>query len=242
MKKFFTFLFFFSLLAAQINVAVAANVSYAIKDLIKDFNKLYPDIKVNVIIGSSGKLTAQIQNNAPYDIFLSANMKYPLFLYKKGFAFTKPVVYAKGALVLFFIKKKPTLNINNLKIAIANPKLAPYGKAAKEFLENKNLTPNLVYTQTITQALSYAFAATDGAFVAKSAMFSPKMRKYKKNWIEVPINYYTPIKQGIVLLSRAKKNKEATAFFSYMLSKNAAKILKAYGYITDWFYASLAFI
>jgi len=90
--------------AGTIRVAVAANVSYVINDLIKDFNKQYPNTKVEVNLGSSGKLAAQILNLAPYDIFMSANMGYPNALYKKGKAINKPKVYAYGELALLTTK------------------------------------------------------------------------------------------------------------------------------------------
>ena len=87
--------------AESIKVAAASNITYAMPEIIKEFNREYPDIKVDVIIGSSGKLTAQIQNYAPFDLFMSANMLYPNSLYKDGLAITKPIIYAKGLLALF---------------------------------------------------------------------------------------------------------------------------------------------
>ena len=86
--------------AGAINIAVAANVSYAINDLKKEFNKIYPNTKVNVTLGSSGKLTAQIKHGAPYQLFMSANMKYPNTLYNDKIAITKPIVYAQGSLAI----------------------------------------------------------------------------------------------------------------------------------------------
>jgi len=235
--RFIVILFFFtSLFAKEITLGVAANVTYAINDLIKEFKKQNPNINVKVILGSSGKLTAQIKNNAPFDIFLSANMKYPKYLYKNNLAFTKPVVYAKGAIA--FVSFKHSLysikDIEKLKnIAIPNPKLAPYGEASVEFLKNAKINPkNIIYTQTITQALSYAITATDGAFIAKSALYSPKL-KMKKNVLEIPNNLYTPIKQGMVILNRARNNIDAYKFFVFMLSKKAQNILKQYGYIVE---------
>jgi molybdate transport system substrate-binding protein len=124
-----------SLFAQKINIAVAANVSYAIDDLIKEFNKTNPNTKVVVTLGSSGKLTAQIKNGAPYDVFMSANMKYPNALFEDKIAITKPIVYAQGSLAILSSKKRDfNLGINIItdekikKIAIANPKTAPYGK------------------------------------------------------------------------------------------------------------------
>ena len=84
--------------AGEITIAVSANVSYAIEALKKEFNVLHPETKVQVILGSSGKLTAQIKHGAPYGLFMSANMKYPEALYSEEMAVTQPVVYAQGAL------------------------------------------------------------------------------------------------------------------------------------------------
>ena len=93
------------LFAGTINIAVAANVSYAINELVAEFNQIHPDTKVNVTLGSSGKLTAQIRNGAPYQLFMSANMKYPQSLYDDNIAVTRPLVYAQGSLAYFSSKK-----------------------------------------------------------------------------------------------------------------------------------------
>ena len=125
--------------AGKINVAIAANVSYAIDDLKKEFNRYYPDIKVDVTLGGTGKLVAQIRHNAPYQILLSANMDYPQALYESGDAITRPLVYAQGSLVYLSKKEREfSTLIEELKgkeirrIAVANPKTAPYGKATFE--------------------------------------------------------------------------------------------------------------
>ena len=231
--------------AGTIKVAVAANVSYAIEALIKDFNKDNPNITIEVNIGSSGKLSAQIMQNAPYDIFLSADMGYCQALYRKGLAVSEPKVYANGSLALFTKKKSINLSKglsvildNNIKrVAVANPKTAPYGVATKEALKNAKLYDRVeskfIYGQSIGQTLTYALTAADIGFVAKSSLLSDKLSKYKKgkNWIDVPVNLYTPTKQGIVLIERAKENIDAKAFYSYILSDRAKEIFKKFGYI-----------
>ena len=233
-----------SLFANTINIAVAANVSYAIPELKKEFNKLYPHIKVRETLGSSGKLTAQIVNGAPYDIFISANMKYPNTLYKQRLAITEPMIYARGALV-FLSRKKLELSkgIELLKdksikrIAIANPKTAPYGIAAFEVLENANILKDikskLIYGESISQTVAYTVKATDIGLVAKSSLFSPKMKRFKKdiNWVDIDSKLYTPIDQGIVILKKAKEDKNVKAFYDFILSERAKEILKSYGYI-----------
>jgi len=232
------------LVAKTINIAVAANVSYAIDDLKKEFKKLYPDIKVRVTLGSSGKLTAQIKNGAPYQIFMSANMKYPNALYKDKIAITKPKIYAQGLLALFSIKKFDfSKGIELLKdkkikkIAMANPKTAPYGIASIKALKNakiyKELKKKFIYGESISQTLSYTITATDIGLIAKSSLKSPKMKRFKKdiNWIEIDTKLYTPISQGIVILKNAKDNTEVKAFYDFIIGERAKKIFKNFGYI-----------
>ena len=231
--------------AGTIRVAVAANVSYAIKDLIKDFNKDYPNCKVEVNLGSSGQLAAQILHGAPYDIFMAANMGYPNALYSKGKSVDKPKVYAYGELALLTTKDinisqglKVLTSSKVKKIAVANPKTAPYGVATKEALVNAKLYDKIkskfIYGQSIGQTLIYTLKAADIGFVAKSSLFSKELSYLKKgvNWVELNAKY-TPTKQGVVLLNRSKDNKEAVAFYNYILSSMAKEIFKKYGYKVD---------
>ncbi len=230
--------------AGEINIAVAANVSYAIDELKAEFAKKHPDTKVLVTLGSSGKLTAQIKNGAPYGLFMSANMKYPQALKKDKIAISEPVVYAQGALAYLSSKPRDFSKGVSLmrdgsinKIAIANPKTAPYGKAALEALKNggvlKEAKGKFVYAESISQAVAYAVSAADIGFIAKSSLYSPKMAIYKVgvNWTEVDAALYTPIKQGVVLLKAAKNNSEYRAFYEFILSPEAKNILRSYGYI-----------
>ena len=232
--------------AGDVKVALAANVGYAIDDIKKEFHKLYPNTNLKITIGGSGKLTAQISHGAPYDIFLSANMTYPKALFKNKIAITKPTIYAQGALALFSIKNidfkngLPILLSNKIdKIAIANPKTAPYGKAAVEALKNSKLYSKLkhkfIYGESISQTVIYTLQAADIGIIAKSALFSPKMRNYHKNtnWVELDNKLYTPIDQGIVILQSGANNKEVKAFYDFMLSKKAKNILERFGYIVQ---------
>lgn len=246
MKKILLVIFFLALnlTANSINIAVAANVSYAIKDLIQEFNKQNPNIKVQVTLGSSGKLTAQIKNGAPYDLFMSANMKYPNNLYENGLSLTKPIVYAKGSLAILSTKKQDfskginVVNNKNIeKIAIANPKTAPYGIATVEALKNAKLFESIqkkfIYGESISQTVSYTVIATQLGFIAKSSLFSPKMKKYKKdiNWIDVNPELYTSINQGIIILKSTKKQKEVKAFYDFIFTQKAKKIFEDFGYL-----------
>ena len=245
MKKIlFTFLCSAAALSAgEINIAVAANVSYAMDELKKVFNIRYPDTKVNVTLGSSGKLTAQIKNAAPYQLFMSANMKYPQALYEEGMAVTKPLVYAQGALAYLSVKERNyCAEINVLeapdvkKIAIANPKTAPYGVATVEALKNAKLYEKLkekfVYGESISQTVIYATTAVDIGIIAKSSLFSPQMAQYKEaiHWSDVDETLYTPIDQGIVILKKGEKSSEVKAFYDFILGDEAKTILKSFGY------------
>jgi len=243
-----TYILFFLLLhmtlyAEQIRVAVAANASHVMEDLKQTFSKMHPEVKVEVILGSSGKLTAQILHGAPYDVFMSADMQYPQTLYAQKFALSKPEVYAQGTLSLLSQKKRDfssgmyVLKDSDIgKIAIANPKTAPYGKAAKEALEHVKLYSELahkfVYGESISQTLSYVMRAADIGLVATSALYAPQMKAYQKNihWSEVDTTFYTPINQGMVILKQAKESNAAKMFYDFMLSAKAKEILKQFGY------------
>jgi molybdate transport system substrate-binding protein len=232
-----------SLFAEKITVAVAANVSYAIDDLKKEFTLLYPSLKVQIVLGGTGKLVAQIKHKAPYDILMSANMMYPQALYKSGEAITRPLVYAQGALAFISAKKYDLSKGLELmtedsikKIAVANPKTAPYGVATFEALKNAHLLdkvkPKFVYAESISQTVTYATKVTDLGFIAKSSLFSPRMSQFKKgvHWMDVDSKLYTPIDQGIVLLKHGEKSAEASAFYAFILSRKAKKIFEKFGY------------
>jgi molybdate transport system substrate-binding protein len=232
MKKLIFTLLLLTFSFAQIRVATAGNVSFAIKDLAKYFYK-QTHIKVVPIIGSSGKLTAQIEHNAPYDVFLSANMKYPEYLYKEKIAKTKPKVYARGKLVLF--AKNGIKNFNEIfrakQIAIANPQTAPYGKATVEYLKNRHIYDKLKYKfiigSNISTTFSYAVMVTNYGFVARSLLFKfPKLNN-KNHFIDLDEKLYSPIKQGVVLISNKS---EAKQFYQFLFSKEAKEIFLKYGY------------
>lgn len=233
-----------SLLAGEISVAVAANLSDVIEVFKAEFAKTNPNTKVNTVLGASGKFTAQIIAGAPFDVFLSADMKFPTALYDDKHAVTKPVVYASGALAMMStygldMSKGMDLVLNEKvqKIALANPKTAPYGAAAVEAFKNakvyEKIESKLVYGESISQAVQFATTAADIGFVNKSAFYGETMKKYKegKDWVNVDPKLYTPIAQGIVILKQAENNAEAKAFYDFVLSPAAKQIFKNYGYL-----------
>jgi molybdate transport system substrate-binding protein len=224
----------------KLAIATAANVQYPMAELTREFTAA-SGVDCDVILGSSGKLTAQIRNGAPYDIFISADMKYPGELYKDGFATNRPKVYAFGRLVLWTLDSIAP-SITNLDspyyqhIAIANPETAPYGKAAVETLKYyklfDKLQGKLVYGESISQTNQFIISRTARAgFTAKSVVLSPKMKDHGA-WTEVDEKSYTPIAQGAVIVERHDKNSpEAVIFYDFIFSEKAKEILKKYGYL-----------
>ncbi len=226
-----------------ITIATAANAQFAIQEIALLFEKQF-HIPVDLIIGSSGKLTTQIQQGAPFDILVSANMKYPQRLYEKGFAQKPPAVYANGKLVLW----TTLLDLNSIgelaflekeairKIAIANPKNAPYGEEAIRVLKHYELYDKvqhkLVYGESIAQTTQ--FIATQNCEVgitAKSIVTSSQLANQGK-WIDIPKEAYQPIQQGVVITNhgRNKHLSSVEQFFEYLFSKEAKEVLEKYGY------------
>ena len=233
-----------ALQADTLRIAVAANVSYAIEALKTGFLQQHPGTTVEVILGSSGKLTAQIMHGAPYDLFLSADMKYPERLHAEGLATSVPAVYAKGSLIMLTTRDLPLEKGLALltdprieRIAVANYRLAPYGKAAVEAMKQSGVLQSakakFINGESITQTVQYTLTAADIGFIAKSAIFSPKLSRYNRegiNWVEIDPSLYPGIKQGMVLLEHGKRTPLAQAFYDFMLSPEAKKILQEHGY------------
>lgn len=229
--------------AEPLTVAVAANVKYAFEDLAAEFKK-ETGIEVQGVFGASGQIVAQVKSGAPYDVFLSADTEYPEALYKDGLATAAPRVYAIGVLVLWTRKDidlgKGIAAVNDpvvAKVAIANPKLAPYGRAAIQALEKAGLSkstgPKLVYGESIGQTLQFADAgAADVAFVAKSQVISAEMAG-RGTWVEVPRGSYDAIAQSVVMLKHGAEYRPDVArkFVDFLFTPKARAIFEKYGYI-----------
>jgi molybdate transport system substrate-binding protein len=240
-----TLLFFISPLSSAdtLTVAVAANVQYAFDDLQVAFRK-ETGHELKPVYNSSGKFAAQIMNGAPFDVFLSADMEYPERLHKEGFTAAAPQVYAYGALVLWMLKDLDLGNWQSVlagpsvgKIALANPKTAPYGretiKALAYFKLDETLKNKLVFGESIAQTNQYIHSrAADAGFTAKSVVVSPEMQGQGK-WIDLPKASYQPIAQGIVVLRHGQQTNPKTAqqFHDFVLSAKSRAILERYGYL-----------
>ncbi|WP_240663482.1 molybdate ABC transporter substrate-binding protein [Mucilaginibacter limnophilus] len=226
--------------AQQLRVAVAANLQGVIKALQADF-KQRTGISAEVVTGSSGTLVAQINNGAPYDVFLSADMQFADALFKNGMATAQPRVYASGSLIICSTLHQSLKNWQKLllssqtkNIAIANPATAPYGKAAEEALSKAGVLDKvkskIVYGESISQVNTYInTGVADIAFTSQSFV-KDVPASLKLYWQQVPKKAYAPIEQGMVLLKRAQGNEAAKKFYQYILSSGAKRIFKKYGY------------
>lgn len=228
-------------LAEDIHVAVASNFTAPMEEIKAAFER-ESEHRLVLSFGSSGKFYAQIRNGAPFQVFLSADQAKPQALAQEGWtiegtAFT----YAMGALALWSRKPEMVGPEGNIlsegsfnKLALANPRLAPYGVAAIEVLETMGLVketrPRWVQGENIAQ--TYQFVHTGNAdvgFVALSQVLQKGELKEGSAWL-VPPNRHSPIRQDAVLLKRAAHSEGAKAFWHFLQSEAAWRIIEPYGY------------
>lgn len=235
----------FSLVKAEvIRVFAAADLQFALRELADIYMKKYPEDKIELIFGSSGKGFAQIKAGAPYHIFFSADMKYAEELYKEGYAITKPKPYAIGRIVLWTRKdsgldpsKFPEVLLDPRvkRIAIANWDHAPYGKASKEALEAygvfQKVKDKLVIGENIAQTASYiSSGAADLGFIALSLAKAPELERVGGYWL-VPEDKHKRILQGYVITKEGQKVASARRFYEFVSSKEARKVFTKYGFL-----------
>lgn len=227
----------------KITIAAAADLKYAMYEIVTEFKKNSPGSSVEVVYGSSGKVYTQIVQGAPFDLFFSADIKYPLDLLKKGFGAAEEVkTYAFGRIVLWSSTLDSTkLTLRSLsdplisRIAIANPAHAPYGVRAREALQSIGLWDKVekkcVYGENIAQAAQ--FAATGNAqvgIIGLSIALNPEMLK-NGHYVLIPDTLYAPLEQGCIILKRAADNKLARSFADFMEDSLSRKIMKRYGFL-----------
>jgi len=227
--------------AGEVRVAVASNFSAPMERIVALFQQ-ESGHTVKVSLGASGKLYAQIKGGAPFDVLLAADDLIPKRLEQEGGAVAgSRFVYALGKLVLWsaqpdFVDAKGAVLYKGSynKLAIADPKLAPYGMAAKETLEKltlwNSIQGKLVKGENITQ--TYQFAATENAELAFVAL-SQIMRDGKitaGSWWLVPPELHRPIRQSAVLLTGVKDQAAAQAFLVFLKSEKAVLIIRSFGY------------
>lgn len=242
----FSAVFLVAAQAGEVTVAVAANFTAPMQKIAKAF-ELDTGHKALLAFGATGKFYAQINNGAPFAVLLSADDETPARLEKEGLAMAgSRFTYATGRLALWSKQPKlvddqgDVLRGKNLeavgiyKIAMADPKLAPYGAAAMEVMEKMgvqaHVTPKLVQGESIGQ--TYQFVSTENAqlgFVALSQISIEGRVTQGSAWV-IPQNLHTPLKQDAVLLKAGKDNAAAHALLRYLQSDTAKAIIRSHGY------------
>ena len=230
-----------------LTIAAAADLQFALVEVKEAFVKTHPGIEVAITYGSSGNFYAQILNKAPFDLFLSADIAYPKKLVEAGLADGgTEFLYSRGRLVLWVPKASPIpveqLGMKALlhpaakKVAIANPRHAPYGRAAEAALAKLGLLeavqPRLVFGENIAQTAQFVqTGAADIGILALSLTKAPAMASGRM-W-EVPQEAHPPLDQGGVILNQARDRAAALAFRGFLCSPAGKSILHRYGFTTE---------
>ena len=227
--------------AGEVNIAVAGNFFRPLQALAQEFEQNGND-KINISVGSSGKLYAQIVNGAPFDVLLSADTKRPSKLIADGLAIQgSQFTYARGKLVLWSHdpnviddQGKRLFSKNIKRLAIANPKLAPYGEQAVAVLKKlevyEQLQDKLVVGQSVGQALQYiSSSSVKQGIIALSQVTRGGEISEGSAWV-IPTDLYQTIQQDAVLLNNGKENLVAHAFLEYLKTEGALNIIRSFGY------------
>lgn len=228
--------------AGKITVAAAADLKFAMSEIVATFLQAHPAEQIDVIYGSSGKFQTQIQQGAPYDLYFSADIAYAHELARRGFAAGEARPYAYGRIVLWSAThpaEKMTLASlaapGITRIAIANPKHAPYGKRAEEALRAAGLwatlEPKLVYGENIAHAAQ--FVQTGNAqvgIIALALALNPELASQGGHAL-IPEALHAPLEQGYIITKRAADNPLARQFADYMRSAAALAVMRRYGFV-----------
>jgi len=228
----------------QLSIAAAADLKFALDDLVRQFEEGHQATKVNVTYGSSGNFFAQIQSGAPFDLFFSADIAYPQKIAALGLGVDDVFSYATGRIVVWVPKDSPVavdkLGIKALlepsvhKIAVANPQHAPYGRAAVAALKALNIydqvASRLVYGENIAQTAQFVQSgAADAGILALSLAVAPQMHNAGRFW-QVPLETYPRMEQGGIILQSAKNLETARTFRDFILGNHGRQVLKDYGF------------
>lgn len=231
--------------SAQVTVAVAANFVETLEHLRPEFESTSGH-SLRMVVGSTGKLYAQIINGAPFDVFLSADQERPQRLEEAGLVVpASRFTYATGKLILWSAEASRDLTngaqalraADFRRLAIPNPELAPYGAAAREVLRKMGLWQKLqgriVMGENVGQ--TYSLVASGNAeigFISQSSYLSKNVKQSGVFWVP-PISDHAPIRQDAVILKRASGNAAAPAFAAFLKGGSALKVLTRFGYVVD---------
>jgi len=232
--------------APRLAIAAAADLQFALVEVKAAFVKVHPGVDVAITYGSSGNFYAQLLSKAPFDLYLSADLAYPKQLVAAGMADgATAFLYSRGRLVLWVPKASPIpveqLGLKALvhpsakKVAIANPRHAPYGRAAEAALAKvgmlEALQPRLVFGENIAQTAQFVqTGAADIGILALSLVKAPVLAAAGRYW-ELPEDAHPPLDQGGVILNHARNRADALAFRAFLQSPPAVEILRRYGFV-----------
>ena len=228
----------------ELVIAAASNLTFVVKEVAAKFEE-QTGTRVKLALGSSGNFYAQIVNGAPFDLFLSADAEYPQKLVEAGLVQPESLtIYAVGRIVLWVPKSSPIdvgkLGIDALlyptvrKIAIANPALAPYGKAAVAVMEKSRLSQSvsskLVLGESVSQTAQFVQSgAADIGIIPLSLVIGSPLETEGSYW-EVPAGLHPRVEQGAVVLKRTKAPELAQQFLQFLLGAEGSQIMTRYGY------------
>jgi molybdate transport system substrate-binding protein len=228
--------------AGQITIAAASDLKFAMDEVAASFRKAHPGDTVEVVYGSSGNFHAQIQQGAPFDLYFSADIAYPRELARRGLAASEVKPYAIGRIVLWSASLDATrMTLASLadpkitRIAIANPKHAPYGRRAEEALRAAGVwekaEPKLVYGENIAQTAQYVQTGNaQVGIIALSLAVNPQLAG-KGGYRLIPDNLHQPLEQGFLITRRAAGNELARRFADFMSTRPVRAIMTRYGFV-----------
>jgi molybdate transport system substrate-binding protein len=242
MKKSFLILMValsISLHAQTVKIAAASNLRYALEEIKTKYSELHPKVTISLNFGSSGTLFQQISNGADYDIFMAADKIFPDKLKAQGIVSGDVKTYAFGKLVLW----SNTLDVSKgleilsdksvVRVAIANPELAPYGERSVQCLKYyklyEKMKDKIVFADNIAQAAQFARTGNaEVAFIAVALAMTPEM---KGTYFVLDTKSYNPVEQAMVLLKGRQNNAEASKFMNFVLSNECKPVFEKYGYL-----------
>ena len=230
--------------SSVVAVAAASDLRFALDEVVEIFKQHHPATAVSMTYGSSGSFYAQLVNHAPFDLFLSADVSYARQLAESGLTSGSPFTYALGRLAVWLPSASPiaieTLGLKALAdphirhIAIANPELAPYGRAAEAALRLAGIAgvagPKLVLGENASQALQFVQGGSaDAAIIALSLARAPMLAGAGRYWI-VPAEMHPPIEQGGAIMKWTRQREAAEAFREVLLGPDGQAVLARYGF------------
>jgi len=227
----------------EVRVAAAADLRFALNEIAAEFSRVQPEIALKISYGSSGNFFAQLSSRAPFDVFLSADADYPRRLAADGLGLEPPFAYAVGRLVLWVAKASPLdiegeglralLSAKARRIAIANPRHAPYGRAAEAALRSAGVydavAERLVLGENVAQTAQFVQSgAADAGLLALSLALAPQMKEGR--FVELPADSYPRLEQGGLVLSWAQDPAAARAFREFLQGEPGRATLARFGF------------